>query len=1404
MANKTTVQLEIAAISTGFDDLQKKLDTVTTLNKTIKIGLDTTQLLAALKDVGNKLDAFAKKVQSYDPRANAAFTNISKKVAPLGASIASQTPTFLSTKPGANDFFTALTKEAGLVDKARNMVTITREWAAANKGLADPALLRWAERFAVSQDLVAHGMEKGRMSIRNFSLSMQMLKTEIKDLIFWQARWYATKALVFAPLQLGTAIFTEGFAFSKLISDWEGKLLRWSATSGKVTDQARQDIKALVLDIRKAALDSPMPFEEIAKSAESFISAGIPERIIKSIIPQLAQLKTAFPEINSEQFGVAITGVYNAMKDNMKGLGNEGEKIIEITEKLLRAQAKGVIRPEQFVQVIQHLGEMSRQAGFTVDEMLSLSVLVTDLGSRAGNAARSLRGMMETLVKSKSEAELKKLGVVIDHNKTLASQFVPIMIQLRKALGEPGEKSYGALQALAKIFPVERVKSANIAMDFLDKYLSLVFDIGHAEGGLAAAAAAMTQTVSGQLGILQNRWKELTGTIFTSNGVLSGSIKLLNDMALGGLLAIGNKAVVAGHSVSELGQAGTIVFGIMSGLSGAFQTLGVALKALITLVEMCLKPFLAIGDAFIRTGESIKVLASIITTVLIGALSMQILSWVAATKALGGFIAFLQLLPLALRSTSAAMALFYAANLPIFLAIATFVALIATIERYKKEANKSAEDAEAQTETTKAAMSKLSNQGYWKIDEKTGKQVWVEPVTASIEALDGAIKNVTTDLGDAYDELRKFDAEALKVPALTEAEKEAGATVDEKSGTTYDRAAIERKIAARQAELTELKLKQQALFGDEVAKKNLKVPTVTDDSKARFPGDLADIKKWADNEIKTIRDKEAMKLAEMTNSHQLLLKSDADFYRESLDLAIDANEKEINILEFEKHKITDKFNLNMGRAKKTEEKKAIQADYDNAIAEINRKELDLTKETQKKILDTVKNVELARRKFVQDRLDYEAEMMKVEQKRIVAMGQFRLDEEKKQRDWLYNQNKLDPTVYYQQEEAAMRHRFDLSMQLINSEANEFEIRMKEKKRLAEEALQNNNPFLMEAYDREYNKEHQKILDDRLGAEKEYFANVKEYARKSADDIKKIFADWGVGGVIGKAAEDMSKAYGNMAEHIKTSFETSMNALETGFEEIFTGLQDGTLKWEETMIKTLKTITNEIIKTFAIKPFMAGLTGVIGETTKGNSWFSNLFKGLWGQGSKLGKGTEEGIPQGEFGELGGWFAPMQNLMTGLEFQTNLVTISLQQLEQAARMAAQALSQITGGGGGGLGSLFGGENMSSLGGWDSSAWAGDFSGSFAKGGKIGLNKLALIGENGPELFKPSTSGTIIPNGMLGGQPTVTSVVNVINQTKTPVSAKQSEVKFNGKEYIVNVVLDELTNNYGPLRHAVKGVK
>jgi lambda family phage tail tape measure protein len=59
--------------------------------------------------------------------------------------------------------------------------------------------------------------------------------------------------------------------------------------------------------------------------------------------------------------------------------------------------------------------------------------------------------------------------------------------------------------------------------------------------------------------------------------------------------------------------------------------------------------------------------------------------------------------------------------------------------------------------------------------------------------------------------------------------------------------------------------------------------------------------------------------------------------------------------------------------------------------------------------------------------------------------------------------------------------------------------------------------------------------------------------------------------------------------------------------------------------------------------------------------------------------------------------------------------------------------------------------------SANYSGGFGGYAAEGGDISANKTYVVGERGPELFVPKSSGTVIPNNMLGSmgsnQPSVT---------------------------------------------------
>jgi tape measure domain-containing protein len=87
--------------------------------------------------------------------------------------------------------------------------------------------------------------------------------------------------------------------------------------------------------------------------------------------------------------------------------------------------------------------------------------------------------------------------------------------------------------------------------------------------------------------------------------------------------------------------------------------------------------------------------------------------------------------------------------------------------------------------------------------------------------------------------------------------------------------------------------------------------------------------------------------------------------------------------------------------------------------------------------------------------------------------------------------------------------------------------------------------------------------------------------------------------------------------------------------------------------------------------------------------------------------------------------------------------------------------------------------------------NFGGFAANGGTVEYGKSYIVGEKGPELFTPSSSGTITPNNALGG---ANVTVQVVNPPGIPLKAKTTQPKFDGKQYIIGVVLEEFNNNPG----------
>jgi tape measure domain-containing protein len=113
------------------------------------------------------------------------------------------------------------------------------------------------------------------------------------------------------------------------------------------------------------------------------------------------------------------------------------------------------------------------------------------------------------------------------------------------------------------------------------------------------------------------------------------------------------------------------------------------------------------------------------------------------------------------------------------------------------------------------------------------------------------------------------------------------------------------------------------------------------------------------------------------------------------------------------------------------------------------------------------------------------------------------------------------------------------------------------------------------------------------------------------------------------------------------------------------------------------------------------------------------------------------------------------------------------------------------------LGGGKSESSSGGGWLSAITSLF-GFRAEGGPVYAGSPYIVGERGPEVFMPRQSGMIIPNHALtGGGQGAAPIVNVYNNTVAEKTEVRQETKWDGKQWVVNVVLEAIANNTGNMR-------
>lgn len=180
----------------------------------------------------------------------------------------------------------------------------------------------------------------------------------------------------------------------------------------------------------------------------------------------------------------------------------------------------------------------------------------------------------------------------------------------------------------------------------------------------------------------------------------------------------------------------------------------------------------------------------------------------------------------------------------------------------------------------------------------------------------------------------------------------------------------------------------------------------------------------------------------------------------------------------------------------------------------------------------------------------------------------------------------------------------------------------------------------------------------------------------------------------------------------------------------------------------------------------------------------------------------------------WTSNLEAMATGTKsFSKGLISIFKDMTNSVIKMMVNLsfqqylqpkLQGLFGGVVGCIGNIGGGGRTFSTGRSFSSAFSSRGFSKFASGG-VAPTGMTLVGENGPELLQFNASHRIYnasqTRKMLGGNQGNNVTVNIINQSGQALESEQQSSRFDGENYIIDVMVKAVTNNKGGARDAIK---
>lgn len=223
-------------------------------------------------------------------------------------------------------------------------------------------------------------------------------KSELKDTLFWQGKWYASKFLLFTPLQVtGQAIQ----AVAKDFTTWESATVKAGAVANMTADELEK--------LRKVTLaighDTPTSSSKAASAAMEFAQAGLSIKEISVALPIAAKMVVATNEDMSTSVE-ALTRVITAF--NLKAT-----EVPQVADMMTGAIQATQLKVSDLQTVFTYLGSTVAQLSKGKDsvqairEMLTLISVISKSGvARASTIGTGLSNAIERLLKDETRKKI--------------------------------------------------------------------------------------------------------------------------------------------------------------------------------------------------------------------------------------------------------------------------------------------------------------------------------------------------------------------------------------------------------------------------------------------------------------------------------------------------------------------------------------------------------------------------------------------------------------------------------------------------------------------------------------------------------------------------------------------------------------------------------------------------------------------------------------------------------------------------------------------------------------------------------------------------------------------------------------------------------------------------------------